>query len=279
MLLKKYIDEFYKEAKKKAIYQNIIAEPIEIERDTNLFPFNGEIVIQIPKKDSKNIEKIKGWIGEFNCGNIPLEWKDFDFEKTFLIHFDKHLYTPLVIFDGKHFKEIKTIPVRLNEGETRFVKDLKEFLTLKGKAYSQFEIYLLRNLAKRGIGFLINEIGFYPDFIMWVVDKYKNVQNIIFIDPKGLRNEGIYSDKVNFCIRDIKEIERKVNKYLKTKCEAVKLKLHAFIISVSPYKEIKDMIERFSGREVSKEELEERNILFQEDKNVIEKMFQALIHN
>ena len=44
--------------------------------------------------------------------------------------------------------------------------------------------YLLRNLSRgKGIGFFAAD-GFYPDFILWLVDGSR--QRIVFVDPKGL---------------------------------------------------------------------------------------------
>ena len=51
------------------------------------------------------------------------------------------------------------------------------------------EIFLLRNQSRgRGIGFYVNE-GFYPDFILWILEGSK--QRIVFIEPHGMIHEPI----------------------------------------------------------------------------------------
>ena len=50
----------------------------------------------------------------------------------------------------------------------------------------------MRNQSRgRGVGFYENE-GFYPDFILWVLDGVK--QRIVFIEPHGMVHEDINED-------------------------------------------------------------------------------------
>ena len=169
----------------------------------------------------------------------------------------------------KNKEEIKSIPVKLNKGEAKFVNDLRKFLDRNKNLLGGIDIFLLRNLSRKGIGFFIGS-GFYPDFIIWV--KNGNTQNMIFIDPKGIRNLGNFNDdKIQLCVSGIKEIENKVNEELERKGEPVSLTLDAFIISVSSYDDIRNT---FGEGRHTKEEFEEHNILFQEDKRYIEKILE-----
>jgi hypothetical protein len=69
-------------------------------------------------------------------------------------------------------------------------------------------LFLLRNLAKRGVGFF--EAGnFYPDFILWCLNK-DGTQRICFIDPHGLEHEGPGSDKIQFSA-NIKQLEERLS--------------------------------------------------------------------
>ena len=73
---------------------------------------------------------------------------------------------------------------QLNKGEKDFLQYLRAFVkesdVLDGK-----DIFLLRNLSVKGVGFFMESAAFYPDFILWVVDGKK--QHIYFLDPKGIQ--------------------------------------------------------------------------------------------
>lgn len=115
-----------------------------------------------------------------------------------------HLYEPLL-----YSEKVSIQPVALNASEFRFVNDLRQWLetneaalTARGK-----RLFLLRNLAKRGVGFF--EAGnFFPDFILWCVDQ-NGKQRINFIDPHGLEHEGPGSDKIVFS-ENIKQLEQRL---------------------------------------------------------------------
>lgn len=127
-----------------------------------------------------------------------------DIEEIPTIHFDKHLYTPLVVYD-KHKEFIKSELVKLNEGETQFVKKLRDYI--KQNQLKDKEIFLLRNLSRRGIGFFQTA---YFDFIMWIKENKK--QTIVFIEPKGIRNLGNFNDEKIQLYNYIKKIEKEINK-------------------------------------------------------------------
>jgi hypothetical protein len=151
------------------------------------------------------------------------------------------------------------------------VDDLRIFLNRYKQLLESTDIFLFRNLSRKGIGFFISS-GFYPDFIIWV--KNGNRQNMIFVDPKGIRNIGNFNDdKIQLCVSYIKEIENKVREELKKRGESANLILDAFIISVSPYNDIKPT---FGEGKYTKEEFEKHNIFFQEDYAYIRKIFKKI---
>ena len=272
MVLRDYIQKFYRKEEKRKTMDYIEVEPLMREKHSDMFPEDKKIIIKIPKNLTKDIVKVTEQLNKYSKGKIPEEWKKWD---SFIVHFDNHLYTPLVIW-RKNKEEIKSIPVKLNKGETKFVSDLRAFLNRNEKLLGSIDIFLLRNLSRRGIGFFISS-GFYPDFIIWV--KNKNEQNMIFVDPKGIRNLGNFNDdKIQLCVSYIKEIENRVREELKRKGEIVNIKLEAFIISVSKYDDIKKTWEdgRFSDIDYkdAEEEFNKHNILFQEDEEYIQKIFE-----
>ncbi|WP_426107971.1 hypothetical protein, partial [Massilia sp. TSP1-1-2] len=133
-----------------------------------------------------------------------------------------HLFSPLLHMpDGTAAtSRIKVMPVALKNSEFNFVKDLHKYLAASGDAHAGKEFFLLRNKARGGgIGFF-EAGGFYPDFILWVLDGAK--QYIVFIEPHGLIHEGPMSPKVQF-FKTIKDIEQRLGDRT--------VKLYSFILS------------------------------------------------
>ena len=274
MILKDYIQKFYRREEKRKTMDYLEVKPLTMKDHSSMFPEDNEIIIKIPRKLTNDIVEVRKQLDKYNLNDekLPEEWKKWD---SFIVHLDNHLYTPLVIW-RKNKEEIKSTPIKLNKGETKFVNDLRKFLNRNKNSLAGIDIFLLRNLSRKGVGFFISS-GFYPDFIIWV--KNENKQNMIFVDPKGIGNLGNFNDdKIQLCVSYIKEIENKVNEELKKKGRAVNIKLDAFIISVSKYDDIKKSWEngRFSNidYEDAEKEFDKYNILFQEDDEYIKKIFE-----
>jgi hypothetical protein len=174
------------------------------------------------------------------------------------IHFDRHLYQPLLLV---HPDIDAMMPPGLNEGEAQFVRDLREYLRKNNGLFQNKEIFLLRNLTRgKGIGLFDIKAGeaFYPDFILWVIED--NEQRIAFIDPHGLRMaRGGFNDPK---IRLYKELEE-LGKKLSPTSSGTRVYLTSFIISTTPYEEIKHV---FGTGNHAKEEFYQNHVLFQEDR-------------
>ncbi|MHA1506051.1 MAG: DEAD/DEAH box helicase family protein [Candidatus Asgardarchaeia archaeon] len=270
MVLKDYILKFYRREEKKETMKHLTIEHLTKE-DEDMFPGRKQIILKIPKNLMKDFERLIKQIEEYNKDRtkIPDVLKT-DVEEIPTIYFDRHLYVPLVVYK-KGKESIKSVPVKLNKGETKFVKDLRAFLNRNKDLLKNNDIFLLRNLPRKGVGFFISS-GFYPDFIIWVKNESK--QNIIFVDPKGIRNLGNFNDeKIQLCTSYIKEIESRVNEELRGKNEKINLQLDAFILSVSSYDDVKTT---FGEGRHSKEEFERHNIIFQEDEDYIKKIFEKV---
>lgn len=249
IILKSYIDHFYNFNLRQEESKRL--KPIYLVRDHENLAY-GNYTLKIPKDEKEEIKKIKQLLKQ--AERLYRE----DLEEIPTIHFDQHLYTPLVIYGkGKDF--IKSVPPRLNEGETEFVKRLREYLKANHEEFKGEEIFLLRNLSKRGVKFFQTS-GYYPDFIMWKRKKEK--QTIAFIDPKGIRNSGNFNDDKIQLYKNIKDIEKNI--------KDPKVRLESFILSVSKYNDIRKTYE--DGRR-PKEEFEKNHILFMEEKDSIEKLF------
>jgi hypothetical protein len=90
------------------------------------------------------------------------------------------------------------------------------------------QVYLLRNISKKGIGFF-EANNFFPDFILWLVDS--NKQQVAFIDPKGLRNiAGLTDPKI--------ELHKTIKSSIQPRLNDDDIELHSFIISNTPFPQL-----------------------------------------
>ena len=190
-------------------------------------------------------EEIVGKLEELKAAIETGDLKPWEFRGMKAIWFDKHLYQPLLYLDTKI---VEINPAPLNKGERQFVEDLKEFHDRHDELFQTHELYLLRNLSRgRGVGFF--EAGnFHPDFILWLLAG--GYQQVIFVDPKGIRNLGPSDPKIQFC-ETIKEIEQRLGH--------PNVRLHSFIVSNTPSATMR----RQWG--MKKSEMQKRHVVFQEE--------------
>lgn len=108
----------------------------------------------------------------------------------FLAPKHRHIYKPLIppeTGENIESRDVNISPDRLNVGEKKFVEDLTEYIKRNYSRNKRYEFYLMRNVQKIGI-YLESDAGsYYPDFVLWVLDKEQEITHIIFIDPKGER--------------------------------------------------------------------------------------------
>jgi len=240
-LLKKYIDRYYKHRKQEWEADHLEYHELR-EDDPNFVQEYRLLIDQSAEAIKKSLEKLRDEINKkmirenWSFGNLTAYW------------FGNHLYQPLLHLSTSQLIEIS--PVTLNDGERDFVLDLRAFYNGNKDFFKDRELYLLRNVSKRGIGFF--EAGnFYPDFIMWLLVGKK--QYVTFVDPKGLRqlDDGSSNPKVQF-FRTIKEIEARL--------ADPSVVLNSFILSATPYENIP-----MWGEGMTKAELQKSHVLFQKD--------------
>lgn len=170
-----------------------------------------------------------------------------------VLSFKGHLYEPLIKASGA---SISVRPVSLNDGEMRFVRRLKEYCAANPEEFEDRPLFLLRNMSRgRGIGFF--EAGnFHPDFIVWRIDGSK--QRISFVDPKGIRQlDTIEDPKIQFH-RTIREIEARMGD--------PDVSLRSYIVSGTSAAEME------MHWKVTRQEMAERNILFDEDEGYVARL-------
>ena len=243
-LLKKYTERYYTFRKREWELPHLEYGYLE-DNDPNFpgvqdSPREGYRIL-IDESQVEIVAKLKELKSAIQNGEI----KRWEFQGIKAVWFGNHLYEPLLCLDT-HIVDISPAP--LNKGERQFVADLKEFHDRQPDFFKTRELYLLRNLSRgRGIGFF--EAGnFHPDFILWLLAGAQ--QEVLFVDPKGIRNLGPSDPKIRFC-ESIKEIE--------TRLGDPDVRLHSFIVSNTPSV---TMQKQWS---MDKREMQERHVLFQEE--------------
>lgn len=252
-LVKDYINKFYADKEKAFLSKHLTYDMLDHASHSAMFPASHTMIVKVPKKHDTFISELESRIKE-------IYEKD---DKTIpSIHFDKHLYSPIAsIADGKKFKEIKTVPVRLNEGERDFINHLREYAR-ESKQFEGKKLFVLRNLSVKGIGFFMESSSFYPDFILWVVDGSK--QYIYFLDPKGilLGETHFNNPKVLWCKDDASILEAKIQSDLDEDKNGIEVHISAFILSVTPFDKVRKV---WSDGRVTKDQFAENKVLFVEN--------------
>jgi len=170
------------------------------------------------------------------------------------IHFDRHLYQPLLL---EQVDKLQAIPPALKPSEAQFVRDLRAcWEDQKNKALAGKDVFLLRNLSRgSGIGFF-EERGFYPDFILWIVDE--SGQRIVFVEPHGMLHAKAYihDEKARLHER-LPELAREISK----RSRRQDIALDSYIISATPFD---DLRQRYDDGTWDREGFAQKHILFQE---------------
>ena len=133
------------------------------------------------------------------------------------LHWDRHLFNPLLVEGGKEWKEHVSIsPPPLVPSERRLAEDLRSFwkVNCNRPEYRHMEVCLLRNLPKVGVGMFFRS-GFYPDFILWIRNKETQAVRVVFLDPHGLHHEGIVDNDRFAAIERLRDLGE--NRRFKTK--------------------------------------------------------------
>ena len=250
-ILQNYVDCFYRGHCERWASENMVYKILDTD-DPNL-AFNAKLredsIANYSAKIKKDelelitaIERIQsnpGQLSELVDAKIPH------------IYFDRHLYQPLLLKGEKMVAN----PSGLEDSEARFVSDLKEYLNGDGRdALAETELFLLRNLSRgKGVYFFKNS-GFYPDFIMWLINKVG--QRIIFIEPHGMMHatEYIYDEKAQ-----LHERLAVISEGIKTRSEIKNVSLDAFIISSTPYETLR---QHYGGGTWNRDKFTEKHILF-----------------
>ena len=228
MILRKYVQGYYTRARGRW-EQNRLAYWTLDEDDENLISSYEARVRRSAAAFLRTLREM--------CQDPALYQHDNDDPPR--VHFDRHLYLPLLLEDQGDEPVVKYSPPGLNPGERDFVKALRAYArTEDGQALlarHDRELFLLRNQSRgRGVGFLVNEERFFPDFILWL--KGPRRQDIVFIEPHGLKISSNLdvNPKVQF-FKTIKAYERELN----ARADRDDIALHSYIVSQTSFEELR----------------------------------------
>ena len=186
-ILCRYTDAFYRHHKRRWESNSMVY--VELDKDDPNFHLNadddepGRYYIKIPSHQDILVQEIQQLMEDCN------EMYRNNLGRLF-IYFDRHLYQPLLVNRNER-DDVDISPPGLNEGEYRFVADLKDIWEQeRDKRLTDVDLFLLRNQNRgKGIGFFASS-GFYPDFILWI--KKNDHQRIVFVEPHGMRHSPAY---------------------------------------------------------------------------------------
>ena len=194
-LLRKYITKYYRIIQKRWNEDRIRIRRLGGEpEDEKNFP---DWTVHVPRTEAREVQ--------LEIENLMESEEIYGSELTILpnVYSEQHLYQPLLTNEGYLYRSLlnmgmgnnlwHTTPPALEDSEKDFVEDLNQYLCrYYENRLHQKEVFLLRNQSRgKGIGFYENE-GFFPDFILWILDGVK--QRIVFIEPHGMVHEDINED-------------------------------------------------------------------------------------
>lgn len=257
-ILKKYLQNSHNRHRNMFTRNNI--DVMQLDEHNGNFEFK-EFKVTVNEKSTDIIEAIELMNERLNAENFEELYENTQVQPIPYVYFDKHLYQPLLVKDENDSPRYKIVPDSLNKGEIDFIGHLKEYIQQNQSKFTEHQrLFVLRNIPRKGIGFFIETLNYYPDFIIWI--KTDDEQTIIFADPKGLANmyAGFDDEKIKFH-EHIKDYGKDISKKLSERGNKQKVVLESWIISENS---IRDIQPHF--KTVSIEEYARHNILLEEDR-------------
>lgn len=231
-ILRSYVSKFYRDRRQTWESRHLTIS--ELDESSSMIP--GKYTLSVPKSAESTIEQLRTIFESIT------QIYEQDVDSFPNIYLDRHIYQPLLYEDSK----ISISPNPLNEGEKRFIEQLRDFVESDHENIdlSGNEVYVMRNIPRIGMGFFEAD-NFYPDFVLWV--KSDDNESIIFIDPKGLQHIGMHHPKIEF-YDTIKSIEERIDE--------PSISLDSYIISTTSFEAAQ------STHGLSRDEFHDRNVYF-----------------
>ena len=239
-VLKKYVESFYRKQQQRWDSTRMVYAPLKKD-DENFQAY----IVKVPRSNKDLLKSINDAIAEWKKARKALS------QDLPNIHFDRHLYQPLLIAKAG---KTRSVPPPLNESERQFVTDLIALCKTSPACLQGKELFLLRNLSRgKGIGFF-EDNGFYPDFLLWVIEGAK--QRLVFIEPHGMQMEqhpDNPSSKANLHLKLATQLPD-----ARKKSKNPSLMLDAYIVSATDF----DLLRKKHGPEWDKAKYAAAHILF-----------------
>ncbi|MFZ7129602.1 DEAD/DEAH box helicase family protein [Avibacterium avium] len=258
-LLKLYMQRFYQNL--KAMYESQFYETAWVDTDYPALQNSYQFRIENHDDGREYAQKLLQLRDFIESGRLKevLGWQAANITA---ICFEPHLYYPIMTLENAEALPLTMKPMDMNEAsEIRFVQDLQaahEDGRLKNWIGDK-DLYLLRNAAnkKKGLGFALAG-NFYPDFLLWLVDRETGKQWLSFIDPKGILHMGINDPKFGLA-EEVKNLQKK---------NSLDIQLNAFILSITRREDL---------LHTDIEDYAEKNILFMQDGDYLQEMFERIL--
>jgi hypothetical protein len=240
-VLRKYTDKFYRNQQERWDSEHMVYRTLDRD-DANFQNYT----VKVARGESQLIVAIQKLIDDGD-GIYKQDLRDLP-----TIHFDRHLYQPLLIERGD---KVRSEPPGLKDSERQFVEDLRAFCRAeKDKSLADAEVFLLRNLSRgKGIGFF-EKRGFYPDFILWV--KKADAQRIVFVEPHGMLHAEAYQHD------DKARLHESLPHLAAAMCKRTGIKdivLDSFIVSATPFEDLRT---RYDDGSWDRKKFTEAHIVF-----------------
>lgn len=229
-ILRKYVDKFYRDRKKRWESEHMEYRILD-ETDPNFQHYTVKVLRNHPEliQEIEELIRAADLLYQQDLAAFPS------------IHFDRHLYQPLLV-EGREIggnpPAVRSEPPGLKESERRFVYDLRMYFRAQTRTGAGIpgggELFLLRNLSRgNGVGFF-GDVGFYPDFIVWI--KRPEGLRIIFVEPHGMIHAGPYrhDDKAK-----LHETLPALGREIARRTGETRVSLDSFIVSATPFEDLR----------------------------------------
>jgi hypothetical protein len=277
VLLRSYVKRFYEYRRAEYENQFLRARSLTVE-DGGLA--QEKVYAYLPKKQGtdevddthlkETVDRISELVANGWAHGSDAAQTEITRDGITAINAGNHVYYPLLHLNRDDSTRFS--PQGLNDGEVTFVQDLVEWFRTNDSPVPGAEAFFFRNESRgRGLGFFIAD-NFYPDFIIWFVTP--DTQTVVFVDPKGIRNLGGFDHPKLRFHRTIKDVEARLNEDRGQGC--VPLCLESFIVSTTPYENVMWNTHAGNDSRRSKEEFEERHVMFMRDGDYISKLMTGL---
>lgn len=261
-LLKLYMQRFYQTL--KGLYEGQFYEVVEVNEDHPALQNHYHFAFDKGNNEEREVyaSKLNLLKETIESGQLKqaLNWQASNITA---ICFEPHLYYPIMTLANTETLPFTMKPMDMNQtSEIRFVQDLQ---TAQANGdldqwIGEKELYLLRNAANKnkGLGFALAG-NFYPDFLLWLVDRETGKQWLSLIDPKGILHMGIDDPKFGLA-EEIKNLQKE---------NGLAIQLNAFILSIT---ERADLTHQYDETVY-----QDKNILFMQDRDYLKAMFDKIL--